>query len=147
MESAPQQRYDLQVMSAPSASNLEFRFGCPLALLITAAFVIGIELVGYGRMLRADSWLFPGAFIAVPFGILALTKVHDWLAWLFAVGLTAGIWTYHFYSKPQGVDFRWGLVMMFAPLVIAGVSLAVAGMRGRITWAVEGNDRTPEAGL
>jgi peptidoglycan/LPS O-acetylase OafA/YrhL len=126
---------------APSSSpELRFRLGCPLALVVTGMFVAALDALVYARTFSADDWLFFGGFTGAPFALLALARARDWLAWLLAVALMAGLWTYFFYADRGSTDFMWGFSMMFAPLVIAGLCLAIAGMRGRIPWALEKGD-------
>lgn len=124
-----------------SKRELRYRIGCPLALIIAALLVTAIEWFGHGRPLRADAgtiWM--GAWIGLPFGLLALAGARDWLAWLVAFGLTIGLWAWIFYADRHSTDFMWGLGMMFMPVAIAGASLALAGMRGRIGWTHERAD-------
>lgn len=126
--------------------ELKFRVGCPLALIVAALLVTAIEGFGYGRPLRADAgtiWM--GAWIGLPFGALALAGARDWLAWLVALGLTIGLWAYILYADRHSTDVMWGFGVIFMPIAIAGSSLALAGMRGRIGWAHDGADAGDKA--
>jgi hypothetical protein len=123
-------------------SGLPFRLGCPLALLLAAAGGVSVEALVHGRPIRGDSWdsIIPfGLFVGFPFGVLALAKARDWLAWLLAAVLMAGLWVSRDYMIESSTDFMSGIPFTMAPLAIAGLCLAVAGMRGRIPWAREGD--------
>lgn len=124
-----------------SKGELRFRIGCPLALIVTAILVAGIEWLVFKRPLRADAGtIMMILFVGLPFGILALARARDSLAWLMAIGLTGALWAYIFYADQHSTNFMWGLGIIFMPVAITGASLAFAGMRGRIVWALEDAD-------
>jgi hypothetical protein len=123
------------------SAKLRLRLGCPLALLLAAALTAAVETLAYGRTFQTGEWqsfLLLAAFIGLPFGVLALACVRDLLAWLIALALTIGLWAYMAHADRGSTDFVWGFAVLLAPLTIAGLCLAVAGMRGRIAWATEG---------
>jgi hypothetical protein len=128
-----------------SPRTLPFRLGCPLSLLLAAAFVAA-EGLAIGAM-HNRSWSPDGTdlvFFAItlpPFALLALAGTRDWLAWLVALGGTAALWGWSLYgvSQGNGADIGLGLFQMFvAPFLISGLAIAVAGMRGAIPWDVDG---------
>ena len=127
-------------MSRRPARELKFRLGCPLALLLAVAGALIVEALAYDHPFRVDVWdrIVPlGLFVGFPFGILALAKARDWLAWLLAAMLMAAVWLSRNYVIESSTDFMSGIPFTMAPLAIAGLCLAVAGMRGGIPWAVE----------
>lgn len=131
-------------MPRRSPRELPLRFGCPLALLVAAA----AGALVYSRPIRADVWdsvLF-SAYVGFPFDALALAKARDWLAWLLAAGLMAGVWISLGYVIRSSTVVMRGFAFMMAPLAIAGLCLAVAGMRGRIPWAREEEDGRGDPG-
>ena len=79
--------------------------------------------------------------IGLPFGVLAVARTRDWLAWLLALMLTAAVWGWYLHelSVRTGVNFLLGSVqLLVAPFLISGLALAMAGMRGNIPdWAVD----------
>ena len=124
---------------------LPFRLGCPLSLLLAAAFVAAAELA-IGAM-HDRPWspdfadLFFVAITLPPFAVLALAGTRDWAGWLIALGGTAAMWGWSLYaaSLGEGVHIGLGLFQMFvAPFIISGFAIAVAGMRGAIPdWGVD----------
>lgn len=128
--------------------ELRYRLGCPLAIVVTTALVAATDALVPQRLVSsAGEALFVGAFVGLPFGALALARARDWLAWLVAVVLTIGFWAYIFLGpNPGSTNFMSGLGMTMMPLAIAGASVAVAGMRGRIGWALEGDNPPDNAG-
>ena len=126
---------------APPPADLRFRIGCPLALVLTAALIAGLQILVIDRPFRAGGlWadpLFVG-LIGLPFAALAVAKARDLVAWLIAVGLTAAAWTWVLYPRGVGVNFGLALFIWLPPLVITPACLSIAGMRGRIAWAREG---------
>jgi len=74
-------------------------------------------------------------------GAGAARRTRDWLAWAVAVFLTAAVWGWHLHdlSRQTGVNIGLGTIMMLvAPLLISGFSVATAGMRGKIPdWGQE----------
>ena len=123
------------------APDLRFRIGCPLALLLTALSVVAVHSFVYRRPLDALEWrdfVFFGGFIGLPFAALAVARARDALAWLLAIGLIAADWTFAWEASRGPTDFTRNFAFMLTPLAIAGACLAIAGMRGRIAWAREG---------
>lgn len=129
-------------------AKLPFPFGCPLALAIAASFVVAVA-AGHSyisaRPFLHHGWRYYLAelcIIAVPFAALVVTRTRDWLAWALAVLLTAAVWGWHLHDLSQntGANIGLGIIMMLvAPVVISGFSVATAGMRGKIPdW---GQDR------
>ncbi|HEX8363733.1 MAG TPA: hypothetical protein VF603_00440 [Allosphingosinicella sp.] len=126
---------------------LPFRFGCALALAVAASFVIAVaaghSYISALPFLHHDwgYYLAELCLIAVPFGALAVARTRDWLAWAVAVFLTAAVWGWHLHdlSRQTGVNIGLGIIMMLvAPLLISGFSVAIAGMRGKIPdWGQE----------
>jgi hypothetical protein len=125
--------------------TLPIRLGCPLSLLLAAAFVAGAELA-IGEM-QDRPWspdtgdLFFVALTLPPFAVLALARTRDWLAWLVALGGSAAMWGWSLYavSLGNGVNIGLGLFQTFvAPFLISGFAIAVAGMRGAVPeWGVD----------
>jgi len=119
------------------------RLGCALALLVTAAcvglFLLGLSAVNDRPVGARDFSFLEFAVIGFPFAMLALAQAREWLAWLVAVALTAAVWGWLLYeiSLHRGANFAAGPILMIAPILIAGFSLAVAGLRGRIPWALD----------
>lgn len=128
---------------ARRAPDLRFRIGCPLALLLTALLAGAANYLLFRRPISAgdrfDLIILIG-FIGLPFAALAVARTRDVLAWLFAIALTAGIWVLAFSPLWEGVEYSVGFFMWFTPPAIAGACLAIAGMRGRIPWAIEDAD-------
>jgi hypothetical protein len=125
--------------------KLSVRLGCPLALALTAAFVLFAEAGRawvMGRAMSLEWWPLPqlGA-LAAPFLVLAAARTRDWMAWSVAIALTAALFCWLFYSLSlrEGVNFTFILVQLFvAPLAISGLAVATAGARGRIPdWGQE----------
>lgn len=133
-------------MAQRSAPELPFRLGCPLALLVAVLLVAAVEWLVYGgRPYRPDNWesyAFQAAFLGAPFAVLALARVRDWLAWAAGIALTAAAWGYLAYdlSLHRGANIVLGFAFLFTPLAIAVGCLVIAGMRGRIAWALERDD-------
>ena len=108
-----------------------------------AAVCVGAGLISR-RGFQIEDWdfyLFQLVIIGVPFGVLAVARTRDWLAWLLAVILTAAVWGYYLYdlSRHEGVNFLLGPIMvLLAPITISGFSLVTAGMRRMIPdWGVD----------
>jgi hypothetical protein len=130
-------------MSRRPARELKFRLGCPLALALAVGGAVIVEALVYGRPFYVDFWdrIVPlGLFTGFPFGVLALAKARDWVAWLLAAGLMAVVWLSSDYMIESSTDFMSGIPFTMAPLAVAGLCLAVAGMRGRIGWGSEGDE-------
>ena len=126
---------------------MPLRVGCPLALAVTAALV---AMVAYGfsritgHAYGDRGWgyyLQQFLVIGLPFGVLALARTRDWPAWLLALALTGGLWGWYLYDlgRAAGVNFLLGFIQLAAaPLIISGLALAAAGMRGKIPeWGAE----------
>jgi hypothetical protein len=125
--------------------KLSGKIGCPFALLLTAAIIAAVEA---GRSFVLDRpWSLPTwdllTFLTVgaPFGVLAIARTRDWLAWSLALALTAALWGWFLYDLTlhNGVNFAFGPIQLFlAPLIISGFALVAAGLRGTIPdWGVE----------
>lgn len=111
-------------MADRSQRGLPLHLGCPLALLLAAAGGVAEEALVHGRPFRGDAWdsVVPlGLFVGFPFGVLALAKARDWLAWLLAAGLMAGLWVSRDYVIESSTDFTSGIPFTMAPLAIAGL--------------------------
>jgi hypothetical protein len=128
-------------MPRSSRAELKYRAGCPLALVITALFVAALEALIYERAFTTSDWLYFGLVTGVPFGLLAIVRTRDPLAWLMALGSTASLWTGFSLADPRSTDFVWGFAMTLGPFIIGLICVAVAGARGRIAWALEGQNR------
>ena len=131
----------------PTPPRLPVQAGCPLALAVAAALVALVAL-GFshvtGHPYGDRGWglyLLEFLVIGLPFGVLAVARTRDWLGWLFAVALTVGVWGWYLYDLDQetGVNFLLGFIQLLAaPLIISGLALATAGMRGKIPdWGVD----------
>ena len=130
-------------MPAPSTSELKYRAGCPLALLVTAIFVAALDALLYERSFTTGDWLYFGISTGMPFGLLALVRTRDPVSWLIAMVSTALLWACFSRADPRSTDFVWGFAMVIGPFVIGLICVAIAGARGRIAWALEGQDRSP----
>ena len=81
--------------------------------------------------------------IGVPFVVLALAGTPDCASWLLAIVLTAALSGHYLYDLSRepgtGVNFVLGFVqMIIAPIVISGLALVTAGLRGKIPWDEDG---------
>jgi peptidoglycan/LPS O-acetylase OafA/YrhL len=128
-------------MRSQPSPELPFRMGCLFALVIATGTIIAVEAVREGPV-RTDDWptlVLELLLVGAPFALLALMKIRDWLAWLVAIMLTAGVWGWliHSITLNEGVNFLLGGLILIAPVVISLASLVVAGMRGKIAWANE----------
>jgi hypothetical protein len=130
-------------MPGASTSELKYRAGCPLALLITAIFVAALEALLYKRSFTTGDWFYFGTSTGMPFGLLALVRTRDLVAWLIALVSTAILWACFSLANPRSTDFVWGAAVVMGPFVIGLICVAIAGARGRIAWALEGQDRSP----
>jgi hypothetical protein len=128
------------------APDLSFRLGCPLALILAGSLVVAFEGAlawTRGRPIELGPWDYFAwnlATMGAPFLVLALARTSDRLAWLLAVLLTVGLYAYVLYdlSFHRGAHPVFGfLVMIVAPIVISGLCLIVAGLRGRVPWAMK----------
>jgi hypothetical protein len=126
-------------MAAPRA--LPYRIGCPFALAITALVILAVSSARSWLLERGlEAGLFHPIFsagVAAPFAILALAGARDRLAWTVALLLEAALWSWMLYdlSLGEGANVGLGFLALFvAPLVISGIALATAGVRGRIAW-------------
>jgi hypothetical protein len=126
------------------APELSYRLGLPLALLIAIGLTVAAEWLD-NRPYRPDEWgnhVWYAVYYGFPFIVLALAGVRDGLAWSVGIALTAAMWGYLAWERSlsQGANIPLGLGLMFFPLFLAGVCLCIAGMRGRIAWAHDGDD-------
>jgi hypothetical protein len=126
--------------------QLPFRVGCPLALLLGVALVAAVQWLA-GQPYRPDEWgkhAWDAAWAGAPFAMLALAKARDWLAWTAGIVLNGVLLAYLAYdlSQHHGANMNFGLnlLLAFLPLAFAVACLSIAGMRGRIAWAHEGDD-------
>lgn len=127
--------------------KLPIQWGCALAFALSASFVAIVMLRIWwvtGHRFRTEDlphFLVEMAIISVPFVALAIARTRDWLAWFLAVALTAGVWGYYLYQlyMQDGVNFLLGFIQTIgAPIVITGVCLTIAGVRGRIPdWGID----------
>ena len=123
------------------ALSLPLRVGIPLALAISAGIVLVVSAVqarilGRGLELAID----PISLVAlsIPFLLLAVGGVRDWMAWTIAFALSGALWAWllHELTLSEGVNFALPLILWIAaPLLISAAALVAAGLRGRIAWA------------
>lgn len=126
-------------MARKPAPELPYRFGLPLALLLAVGLVAAARWLD-DMPYRAELWYL--AFLGAPFLVLALGKVRDWVAWTAGVVLTGAVLGYQAYDVGlnRGVNIPLGVAFLLSPFVIAGLCLAIAGTRGRVAWAMEGDE-------
>jgi hypothetical protein len=126
-------------------SKLSARIGCPFALVLTSVIIAAVEAARAHILERPWSlgtWdLATFVTVAAPFGILAVARTRDWVAWFLALTSTAALWGWFLYDLTlhNGFNFAFGPVQMFlAPLLISGFCLSIAGVRGNIPdWGVD----------
>lgn len=127
----------------PNPPKLSFRLGCPLAILLAAAFVLAcaIRIASvHDRAIELDDFqLIQFLAIGAPFAALAIVRTRDWLAWLVGIALTGAGWGWFLYRirLGEGVDFLIVWLILLAPF-IAALSVITAGVRGQIPdWGQE----------
>lgn len=127
-------------MNSLSVRELRSRIGCPLAILLTALSIALLNAFIFPRPLDDPFDWMPICLVGAPFAALALARTRDALAWLLAIGLTAAVWSWIFYPTGEGANIGLGFYIWFVPLPIVGLCVTLAGVRGRIPWARDGDD-------